>query len=420
MSAVIATIKSLANTDDLTQEIANELILKHFKRTELKVTKGTKLLFRHFIVKYITTVPKEDLEEVLKDVNIAYHKLYTNLATLDVNFTKDVRKQFKKGSDEHKMSLKLVKLTYEDKGKLINTQKKSLEIKHSERIRFSGADTLNLIRRLNDSTDANDKLISLMLSSGARPVELLLKSNFEKAENNTTNQQMTVIKQNELAKKRNAEGTFSIKPLLVLTFKEFSDSLSFVRNHFESEKDSLVDRRGELKQKFLTKPNAIMKELYNFADDVTLYSARGMYVVLSFWLYSKSGLHGADPTIALWANKVLGHKEFDLNTQNHYSKFDLVENDQPVEDIKKDVVILKEKVGEIEEKVDQQDLPLPSVITNKQSLKNAQEQAIEKEFKKHEKISQSALEQALSSKVPRALVRSWYRQNKINSLTKET
>lgn len=411
------TINKLATTKDLNQIKATEIIESKFKRSEIGANSNVKHLFRYFITTFIKDIPKKDLEETFKKVNTIYHNLGYKDSTLDTIISKDIRTKFDKSSEEHKLSKKLVKISYEAKGELIKEQKKVLVLKHSERIRFSGSDTLTLIRRLISSSDKSDLLIGLMLACGARPVELLTKSRFEEIENQTENQNMVVIKQFELAKKRGELNTFSIKPLLVLSFKEFNDALKKMRDEFESEKEELVDRRGELKQKFLSQPNKIMKDLFKHADDVSLYSCRGMYVLLSYYLYGKSGLHGKDPSLQLWANKCLGHKENDLNTQNHYSRFELTENLQPIEDVKKDVVELKERVGAVEDIVEGEDFPKPQVETSKRTKINAFNALVEKEYLKNKKVTQSGLETGpLKGVVPRSVIRAWFNERKLKEL----
>lgn len=404
-------VKELAETKELDQDKANTVILKYTDRSQIGVTKNTKYLFRPFIVKFITKVPKKDIEDTFKYVNEVYNKIGYKDSTLDSIISKDIRNQFK-DTEYYTLSKKLIKISYEAKGNLIKTQKKNLALKHEEKIRFSSNEIMTLIRRLNSSDDVNDNLIALMLATGSRPIELLVKSGFQMVESSDG---MTVIKQSDLAKKGKATGTFSVKPLLVLTYKEFEDTFEKVRNHFESEKGSLTDRRGELNKNVLVKSNDIMKKLFDNSDGITLYSCRGIYVVLSYYLYAKSGLHGRDPTLSLWGSKCLGHSENDLTQQLNYTKFDLTDNEKPIEDVKKDVAVLTERVDSVEEKVAEEDLPYPKLITSKQGIKNAQYNVIKNEYEKN-KISQTAMETLMKGKIPRSIVRSWYLENKMKRL----
>lgn len=421
----IKVLTEMNSTPDLDHPKANAAIEKLYQRSEInEITKRSYVLIRKFVPQELATVSEDQIPRAFELINDIYQKLYgSNQSTLDVNFSNDVRKpmitRFGRHSDMHKLAKSAAKITYAEKGKIIEHARKQVVLKNSERIEFNSTQILDLIRECNSSPNAYKRAIGLLLASGARPIELFDKSEFsayvpENPEDlgNCPNW----IQQGKLAKKREVEAG-SVKPLIFLTVAQFLESLEFVRHELEAEHDLLVTRAGQLKNAISVQANRVMKELFQGSTKITLYSCRGFYGTLSYYLCGRFGTFlGGNPSLQIWLNKVLGHKEHDLNTANNYSNFDLVDAHREIEDASQQITLLKAEVEEIKERLDDDlvDKKPPPVF--KDRLKAAYFTRLKAMFEKNPRVTQTQLEalgQAAEPKIPRATVREFYRQQKL-------
>lgn len=421
----IKVLTDINSIEDLNHTQASAAIEKLYARNEIfDVTKNTYVLIRKLVVQELGVVDKDQIPRAFELINEIYHKLYgSNQKTLDSIFSYDVRRpmiiKYGRNSELHKLSKSKVKITYEEKGKIIDDAKKKVVLKNSERIEFNSTQILDLIRECNSSPNPYKRAIGLLLASGARPIELFDKSEFSeyKPENpEDLGNNPNWIQQGKLAKKRDIEAG-SVKPLIFLTADQFVASLGFVRDELGAEHDLLVTRTGQLKTALNVQANRVMKELFQGSTKVSLYSCRGFYGTLSYYLTGRFGtFHGKNPSLQIWLNKVLGHKDHDLNTANNYSNFDLVDAHKEIEDANQQIVLLKAEVEEIKERLDDDLVDKKPPPAFKDRLRDAYFARIKVLFEKNPKVNQTQLEalgQAAEPKIPRATVREFYRQQKL-------
>jgi hypothetical protein len=425
----IKALTEMNDVESLDHAKANAAIEKFYSRNEIRdVTKNTHVLIRKWVPQELAVVDKEQLPKAFELINEIYHKLYgSNQGTLDGIFSTDVRRPmidtYGRGSEMHKMAKSKAKVTYEEKGKIIENAKKQVVLKNSERIEFNSTQILDLIRECNSSPNAYKRAIGLLLASGARPIELFDKSEFSAytpADPEDLGNNPNWIQQGKLAKKRELE-VGSVKPLIFLTVDQFLASLEYVRNELEADHDLLVTRSGQLKNAIAVQANRVMKELFQGSTRVTLYSCRGFYGTLSYYLCGRFGTFlGKNPSLQIWLNKVLGHKEHDLNTANNYSNFDLVDAHKEIDDANQQITLLKAEVSEIKERLDEDLVDKKPPPTFKDRLRDSYLTRIKAIYKKNPTVSQTQLEalgQAAVPKIPRAPVREFFRQQKLAALT---
>lgn len=421
----IKVLTEINSIEDLDHSKANAAIEKLYARNEIQdVTAKTYVLIRKFVPQELATVSKDQILKAFELINEIYQKLYgSNQSTLDVNFSSDVRKpmilRYGRHSELHKLAKSSAKISHAEKEKIIENAHKKVVLKNSDRIEFNSTQILDLIRECNSSPNAYKRAIGLLLASGARPIELFDKSEFseykpEDPEDLGNNPNW--IQQGNLAKKRDIVAG-SVKPLIFLTADQFVTSLEFVRNEIGAEHDLLVNRNGQLKNSIGVQANRVMKELFQGSTKVSLYSCRGFYGTLSYYLTGRFGtLHGKNPSLQIWLNKVLGHKEHDLNTANNYSNYDLVDAHKEIEDASQQIVMLKAEVEEIKERLDDELVDKKPAPVFKDRLKDAYFTRIKVLYEKNPNVNQTQLEtlgQAAQPKIPRAVVRDFYRQQKL-------
>jgi len=290
--------------DDIIDELNKGHFSKEIAKKKIKKFTGLDISFRNFIKHGIAST--ENHRKTFRIVNELYHQLGYKISTLDVIFTNDVRSNFV-GTEYYDLSKELVRLSDSEKDKLILEQKKSLEKKHRNKIRFSKERVIRIIRDFHYSKNISENLISVMLACGARPVEITIRSEFEYVND-------LLIRQTELAKKDHSVSVE--KPLIELSFDELISSVQKIKEAFA---DKTVGRN--LESNALSEANEIIKKLFK-SDEITLYSCRGIYAVLSHHLFAETGICGQDPTLAIWAATFLGHDS--MNSQLNYTKFDIV------------------------------------------------------------------------------------------------
>lgn len=393
----IKVLTAMRAMKDLDHTKANAEIEKLYMRDEIPdVTKHTCVLIRKWVPRELAVADKEQLPRAFELINDIYHALYgSNQGTLDGIFSTDVRRPmidvYGRGSELHKMAKTMARVSYAEKGKIIENARRQVAIKNLERIEFSSAQILGLIRECNSSHDVYTRAIGLLLASGARPIELFSRSAFSTyvpANPEDLGNCPHWIQQSCLAKKRELE-VEAIKPLILLTTDQFLTSLEYVRRELGSSHESLVTASGQLKSTVITRANRAMKELFQGPTSISLYSCRGLYGTLSYHSCGRFGTFlGKNPSLGIWLNKVLGHKENDLNTANSYSNFDLVDAHKVCDD----------------------------PVEYKEKLRATYLTRLKRIYERNPRVTQTQLEtqvQAAVPKIPRAITREFFRQMKL-------
>lgn len=403
----IELLKELSSEHTLNHDSANKLVRFHFPNTSEFATKTTKNLFNKLVSHEIVKVETSKLPETLKLLDIVYKKLYTSLSTLDSYFSKDIRnpikEKYKSHSEEYKMSKQFAKLSYQDKGILINQQRANLIAKHQDQETFESSEVKTVIATFINSKDPFERMVCLALVSGCRPAELFNPSiGFEALDSNW-------VRQDFLAKKRGK--TVSVdKPIIFLTAKDFITKLDDTRAEIADEYKRIILRTGELNGVVNQKANETAKDLFNRRPDFTLYSCRKLYAQLSYLEFGKGSRYGANPSVQLWTAKVLGHAENDIETQNHYSHYKVVEQKEAPVDLLAKIETLTAKVDMLESKVSGS-TPTFQTISKANKLEEYYKVIKGLIDSRDSKTSQSKAEELLNGKVPRSAVRSYFKKN---------
>ena len=283
---IINFLETISNSDVTS---INELIKKEFPDI---IKKGTKNYLKYLSSFAINNTTRENLEGLLVLLNKIYSNNYTNMASLDVKLSSEIRKpiidKYGRFSEEHELSKKLVKISYEDKGKVIEKAQVSLEKLQSSIIEVNQGDIIKIIKNNYKSDNPFDRAIALLLASGSRPIELFDKTiTYKKIDK--------YIEQSNIAKQRDTEKSV-VKPILGITVNQFIKSREQLLNQ---EYDN--NKLNESSRKLL---------------GLNAYSTRKIYGALSY------KLHGHSTTLNYYLSKVLGHEG--LNTANHYTNFKVV------------------------------------------------------------------------------------------------
>ena len=411
MSQFIKLLNSIIRyKKELTDLYLNEQVDKYFPEKEyLQDAPKTKVYFRKLVPHEIVKLNLEQLRKVLPLIDVIYKRVYESNKTLDSYFSKDIRvpiaKTFGKKSEAHKLSLKLTKLSYEDKGQLIKEAKETLNEKHQSAIEFQSEDIKKIIAENINSDDDFRKAVALALACGSRPVELFNEDcSFTIIDD-------VWVQQNFLAKKRGA--TVSVKkPIIFMSSQKFVEELNIMRWGVKDEYRKVIDRSGQLSNTIEAKANKMTKIIFNYQDGITLYSCRKIYAQLSFQEYAKNSIYGDKPTLTLWISRVLGHSEDDLETQKHYNHYRVEQPTFTSTETASKIENLEQKVDTIEQKVE--DLPKiekpPRIDAKGRKLLDKFAIVAAKYESEEKKPNQTKLEELLKKQVPREAVRIWYKK----------
>jgi hypothetical protein len=168
MNKFLNTLKRLSTTDNLDIRKANKII-----ENSGYVYPVRRNIFLQLVDDNYKTVPDNYIEQCLIFTEIIFRKLYQNLTTLDSVMAKKVRnvlcERYGKNSKYHKMSKTIVKITYEEKGSIIDSYKKSVIQKRNNLILVEHSTILDVFNECIDSDNIFKRLVSLLIASGCRP-----------------------------------------------------------------------------------------------------------------------------------------------------------------------------------------------------------------------------------------------------------
>lgn len=431
---IMYAFKEMARKKRLDMFDANEMVTELFPGKEYlgpNPPKGVKIHIRRFTAWALTILSKKNIEEALKYINIIYTELYPMKSSLDTILSPDVRNplkdRFGESSEEYKMAKSLVKITYAEKTALLKAQKDKVYENYANRIDFTADEVIAVVKEHVNSEDPLKRAVVLLIASGCRPIELFERARFK------ANEEMgpSWIWQDYLAKKKGKDGATSndggdgellTKPIIYLTAEDFITRVKSMRSDLRKRYPKFTQESGQLSTSISTRANKLAKEMFQHKGGLTLYTARKLYVNISYELFRKTtDIFGKNPGYGAWANKVLGHSENSLNTALNYSTVDVSTGKVTTDDMIIRQVVLENKVGDIEERLEQESVPKAAekppdhsttneIVLDKLKLVDA---IYQRYIKDNNKVpSQTALEKAAKGKVPRAMIRLYYKQKK--------
>lgn len=419
---IMKTLKALANVEELND--ANDIIEKHnMDKAYLGNQKTAKNHWRKYVPWLLKNwKDKKKFDKILTMINDIYKNLYKNNYTLDSIFSKDVRKPIldKYGikSAEYLASKKLTKISYKEKGALIEEQKKKVYDRNSNRIEFESEDIMDIIKDNINSEDPMRIAIALLISCGSRPIELFERATYSPDTVHGDNW----IRQDYVAKRKQDKEKPLFKPLIYLKADQFVEKVYSMRVELRKKYSELVGSDGNLKSTLSQSASVIIKSIFDYREDITLYTCRKIYGIVSYELFSKTTqVYGKNPSYNVWLNNVLGHSKSAFMTSHNYSHVELTKENLTPEHLAIQQNVLEAKIENIEERLDQEEVPqapekpLNTKITDKDVLnKFKQIKKIFDEYKKKnkKKPNQTELEQLASKVSTRSVIRLFYKEQK--------
>lgn len=403
-------VKLSKQKEDLETTEMNTQIIEAFpEKLFLKGQKTAKNYLKKLVPYSLQTLNKALLEKALTLLDSIYKRIYDNNATLDNAFTSDIRKpiftRFGRNSEEHKMSKKLAKLSYKDKGELITESKHRLKERHKEIKRFDPVKILEVIQDSIKTEDPFRKAVGLALASGCRPIELFAVANFEPLEGtkNWVTQDFTAKKRGKIEPVK--------KPIIGMSAAKFIEQIGDMRYDVSAEVKKVLNRDGELSSAIEEKANKITKMIFDYEDGITLYSCRKIYGQLSYEMYAKDSIYGKDPSIQSWLADVLKHGEDDLTTATSYNDYKPITKE--ISSV--DIANLQAEVNDLKKRLENlnigESVPAEIVVKPKGAKIDSNFAKIKEVYDRQTgKVTQTMLEMLMKDIVPRAHVRLFYQR----------
>ncbi|KAH9259646.1 hypothetical protein BASA81_002068 [Batrachochytrium salamandrivorans] len=339
---------------------------------------------------------------------------------LSVDVRRPLSKKYGVSSPEHVMAKKLVKISFQEKGKLIKEEKLRVLHRVGNRLKFETEDIIKIIKDNATSTDPMKRAVALLIASGCRPIEFFEKANFKP----NPEQGPNWVFQDFVAKRKDKklDDKPLTKPIVYLSAVDFIKGVKSIRDDLHKQYPNFMQANGNLISAISTRSNKVAKEIFNRKEGLTLYTSRKIYGAVSYELFSETTqLFGTEPGIGAWLNGVLGHSPLSLDTAQNYAQVKLVTDKTVPEQLVIKQEILENKIEDIEERLDQdlvpevQEKPKEFNTTNKIVLEQFKliDAVYQKYVKDNIKVpSQAALEKLAKTKAPRAVIRLFYKDLK--------
>jgi len=131
-----------------------------------------------------------------------------------------------------------------------------------------------------------------------------------------------------------------------------------MREDLENNYTKIISNDGTLFSTISGKGNILMKELFEYKEDISLYTARKIYGIVSYELYSKDTMiFGENPSYNIWLNNVLGHSKNNLNTAYSYSNIELLRQNLVPEELAVHQTVIDAEIDDIKDRLDEMQVP---------------------------------------------------------------
>jgi len=418
-------LDEVIKAEEPTEKDINNIIKKYIPLESISTNERTTNYFNHLVTHMLKTVDKSKLKTTLIKLDKAFANSYGSMKTLDSVLSKVVRKpiaeKYGKNSTYHKLSKSLVKISYEEKGKLIKDEENKKAEKNRNVTDVDVENVLEVIKNNIDNPDIYKQAIALLICCGSRPNEFFLHSTYSESPKEQYIIQKYLAKQGKDSEKASVE-----KPLIYIKPSIFIEKVKELKKKFNERYKNLKNAEGQLSSSVSTMASKVMKQLFP-NDKTTFYNVRKYYGLVAHSLFSPNSNYNQ------FLQDVFLHK--DANVSKAYSNF-------KVKEIKKDATVvqavlenkieniedrldlstkgtLSKKVDVVENKLDKLKVPTVSleVPLTKETKKRQQMLTVSKiyeDFKKHNNgaiPSQRKLEFLAKGKATREIVRSFYSQS---------
>jgi len=281
-------LNQLINSNDrnkLAKEMTGDVNARNYVIYILKA-----MVVRKNVIAYLplitTLLESEYPKDTSRDV------IYSNLRTI-------IKKTFGIDSNEYNESLKLMKLSTFDKGKVFKNAKDKVIESNKEVVLINYKEIVNKLKEIIINKNPLDLLALLLLACGAR-VNEFFNSEFEQRDG--------LLFQSFVSKKSNPELGITRKIILVSPGM-FIKLRKFTIKMLKLEFPDLYQSKT-----LSVKANKRIKEL--FGPNTTLHTMRAWYAVISHHLYARS------ENLNTYISRVLGHEG--LSASFNYSGYKVI------------------------------------------------------------------------------------------------
>lgn len=229
-------------------------------------------------------------------------------------------------------------MSSEARGKITKAYKTQVKEKNANKIQIDQAKIYEQIRELIQSDNVYDKILSLMVCLGTRPVEL-----FDKNEFHLVKGKPSWVRVSGLAKKRDTQDkTDTERPVIYFPAEFVIQEIDKIRKHF---KDLVViNKQGRLASDKNATLNQHALKAFPFLENTHQKSSflRKIYADLSFKQFADQ----RTTNFNTWISEVLGHDMLDLSTSFSYSYVNVAD-----EKAIKDSDVMMAKINELQEQI---------------------------------------------------------------------
>ena len=280
------------------------------------------------LIKQVRAAVKKDstldeLKSLYVELNRVMPLLYEKPNSLNTNMTKlrnIVVKLFGKGSPEHTMTLKTMKVSDDIQEVL---KKQAVQTLKKDMIPLSRKKFFSVLKETSESKTYVKAIIAVQMATGLRSIEAMNPEiTFKKSERINFVIQMGVMK----GKKSNTTTVEDIeidKPLLGITFKQL---MTLKRNITTTQKDSKRTIQ-EISQRNNKQLNETVSKL--LGKGMTSHKLRGSYVAMAYDIYG-----GLTPKNA-YIQSLLGHKMMETSLSYMNVKLTDVDVEQEIKDLRR-------------------------------------------------------------------------------------
>ena len=303
-----AFVKALKQAD--TKEAIDKAVLTYVDSDN---TAGV-AFHKAIIILFKTKATDKQCLEALPIIFDKYKIMYPRITTLRKKLSQ-VRTQSIKPNQSANVFRKsktdeFFNIDYEERIAIANESKQRVFDANEKKIQVDVNEITSKMNKLILSGNRYDRLIALMLSIGARPIEIFDKNTFEMVEGKGYK---SWIRVNNLAKKREGQKDWTIRPVVGLPREFVVREIMSIRKSFKN--TIIINSDGELaKDKAATLNKRVLKH-FPWLKDVPQKSSflRKIYADLSY----KNFANRNSVNFNTWISRVLGHG--DLLTSFSYS-----------------------------------------------------------------------------------------------------
>ena len=264
---------------------------------------NTKPDLKNYVLKNILNMPVHLRQEYYENIKKTCERIIPKATSRDVFYTMlriPIMTKYGRNSPEHKESY-IFKIKRDERDYLNNEKIKKVKLNNKTPTVYKINQILNTIGQGQVSSNKWGRYISLLLSCGARPAELLL--NTFKIDGHTKGNVLV----SNLSKKRNEKYFTVSRPIIGYSPVEFINQVKIMKELIGGTltRPNLTSIQNHLKKYFLNK-------------EVKPSTLRKLYANACYLLYGSGNLN-------IYISQLLGHSNKDIITSFNYSTVSVIE-----------------------------------------------------------------------------------------------